>query len=283
MAAGLRVAAYSLLACVIAGCAVGGWGSYLSFVTQTSLPAPPTNITARLLSLRRGGGAGGAAGLLPRGETDRRIDVAALRAAVSGWRAAPDGASPAAGAAGAPPAPLKRVCGSPAVDGYAHVDAKCLLASPTAVAWRALHPHGGKSGEGLDCHTEENVSLDGLAVGWGIGNKKDSAEQCCQACRDHVPGPHVGGPFQDLPCNAWVFCPSDECFEADAHRHMRGDCWLKFTEAPQSPEVNARGAFPPEFRSRHSAAPAACPWTSGVLVPPGQAWTNGTWGPRAAW
>ena len=102
-------------------------------------------------------------------------------------------------------------------------------------------------------------------------------------CRDHVPGPHIGGPFGLLPCNAWVFCAADECFEADAHKHSRGDCWLKFTEVPQSPEVNARGAFSAEFRRRHPEAPDTCQWVSGVLLPPGQVLTNGTWGSRASW
>ena len=36
--------------------------------------------------------------------------------------------------------PLPRVCGSPAIDGYAHVDPACLLNSPTAKAWFQLHP-----------------------------------------------------------------------------------------------------------------------------------------------
>ena len=44
-------------------------------------------------------------------------------------------------------------------------------------------PQGDRSGEGLACNIEEHVSLDGLAVGWGIGNKKQTPEECCQACR----------------------------------------------------------------------------------------------------
>lgn len=179
--------------------------------------------------------------------------------------------------------PLPRVCGSPAVDGYAHVDPKCLDESPTAKAWRKLHAEGGSSGAGLACNKETAVSIDGLAVGWGIDNKKATPEDCCQACRDHVPGPAVGGPFGNLPCNVWVYCDAEECFEADAHHHTKGDCWLKFSEAPQFPEINARGRFPDDFKSRHPEAPDTCQWVSGVLLPPGQKWTNGTWGPRYSW
>ncbi|CAI5524065.1 unnamed protein product [Closterium sp. Naga37s-1] len=144
-------------------------------------------------------------------------------------------------------APLERVCGSPAVDGYAHVNATCLEASPTNRMWWSMHPQGGRSGEGLDCHMEREVSLDGLAVRWGIGHKTTTPEQCCQACRDHRPDPQVADPFAHLPCNVWVFCCAPTCFEPDAHTHTFGDCWLKFSEAPQSPEVNARGEYPREL------------------------------------
>ncbi|CAI5963760.1 unnamed protein product [Closterium sp. NIES-64] len=218
-------------------------------------------------------------------------------------------------------APLERVCGSPAVDGYAHVNATCLEASPTNRMWWSMHPQGGRSGEGLDCHMEREVSLDGLAVRWGIGHKTTTPEQCCQACRtyttpgralppllttagsfafflfhhpspvlfpplpprDHRPDPQVADPFAHLPCNVWVFCCAPTCFEPDAHTHTFGDCWLKFSEAPQSPEVNARGEYPRELRARHAEAPERCQWVAGVLLPPGQTLTNGTWSPRHEW
>jgi hypothetical protein len=48
------------------------------------------------------------------------------------------------------------------------------------------------------------------------------------------------GPFSELPCNAFAFCPDEVCFEPDAHHHTKGDCWLKFTEGPVSPEVGQR-------------------------------------------
>lgn len=142
---------------------------------------------------------------------------------------------------------------------------------------------GGKSGEGLDCHLEEGVLIDGLTLVRGAGNRKASAQDCCQACRDHEPGPHVGGPFQGLPCNAWAFCPADSCFEPGADAGAtKGECRLKFTEAPQNAEVIARGTYGAGIRARHPGAPERCPWVGGVLVPPGQVWTKGTWGPQAA-
>jgi len=45
--------------------------------------------------------------------------------------------------------------------------------------------------------------------------------------------------FELLPCNAFAWCSEEECFEPDAHKHSKGDCWLKFTEGPAAPEVRA--------------------------------------------
>jgi hypothetical protein len=39
---------------------------------------------------------------------------------------------------------------------------------------------------------EEGASYDGLAVAWGIGNKKPTAAACADACRRHVPDPPAG-------------------------------------------------------------------------------------------
>ena len=43
--------------------------------------------------------------------------------------------------------------------------------------------------------------------------------------------------YAPLPCNAFAWCSEEVCFEPDAHKHSLGDCWLKFTEGPASPEV----------------------------------------------
>eukprot|EP00195_Chlamydomonas_chlamydogama_P006959 CAMPEP_0202890758 /NCGR_PEP_ID=MMETSP1392-20130828/1065_1 /ASSEMBLY_ACC=CAM_ASM_000868 /TAXON_ID=225041 /ORGANISM="Chlamydomonas chlamydogama, Strain SAG 11-48b" /LENGTH=281 /DNA_ID=CAMNT_0049574389 /DNA_START=136 /DNA_END=978 /DNA_ORIENTATION=- len=171
-----------------------------------------------------------------------------------------------------------RVCGSPAVDGYTHVVPKCLEDSPTAKWWKDYYASGGRQ-EDLQVHIERASDYDGLAVAWGINNKKATPEECGAACLHHKVGT-VGGPFVNLPCNAFAWCPDDVCFEPDAHHHTKGDCWLKFTEGPVAPEVNMRGDLPPDYRARHPTAPKTVQWVSGVLLPPGVKPTNGTFGPR---
>lgn len=174
-----------------------------------------------------------------------------------------------------------RVCGSPAVDGYAHVDTKCLESSPTAKWWAAYYLRGGRQKE-LVAHIERAADYDGLAVMWGIGNKKASAEECAKACLLHMPK-MVSGPFENLPCNAFTWCGEEVCFEPDAHTHTKGDCWLKFTEGPAVAEINFRGDLPNEYRLRHTTAPLTVQWWGGVLLPPGIQPTNGTYGPRWKW
>jgi hypothetical protein len=58
-----------------------------------------------------------------------------------------------------------RVCGSPAVDGYAHVKPECLEGSPTNQWWQQHKP----SPDDLDIHIERLADYDGLAgapAGW---------------------------------------------------------------------------------------------------------------------
>lgn len=202
------------------------------------------------------------------------------------------GAAPHLGAAAAQPAAAaaesglqqllsQRVCGSPAVDGYAHVEPKCLYSSPAAKWWKEWEAGGGQR-QDLVVHIEKSADYDGLAVAWGIGNTKASVEECAEACRAHKANPG-GSLFEPLPCNAFAFCPDEVCFEPDAHSHSKGDCWLKFTEGPASPEVNFRGEIRAEQRARHPKAPNAVQWQSGVLLPKGVQLTNGSWSPRYDW
>ena len=81
---------------------------------------------------------------------------------------------------------------------------------------------GSPSGLDLECKSESHLLLDGVAVRWGPHHKVESAAQCCQACREHIPSPHIGGPYAELPCNAWAYCPEEVCFDVDAHRHTQG-------------------------------------------------------------
>lgn len=193
----------------------------------------------------------------------------------------------------ATPAPRRRECGSPAHDAYASVDVACLERSATFAAFN----HSQAAREQLVVWVEQHASYDGLAVAWGVGNKHASAASCAEACRKHEADTsgrvRFGGQFGRLPCNAFVWCPLTQprCFEPDAHTHSAGDCWLKFTEVPEQPEVNARGEMDDgatlrdgrRYRQRHADAQSPVPWVSGVLLEPGQTPGNGTWGPRAQW
>ena len=175
-----------------------------------------------------------------------------------------------------------RACGSPAIDGYSHVDPKCVEASPTAVTYLKLLNAGTR----LIGFAEQHADYDGLGVRWGIGHKKERWQDCEAACHDFRPGRGGGGPFKGLPCNVWTWCSQKVCFEPDAHKHSFGDCWLKFSELPEAPEVNWRTPkMRPSFMRSHKRqiGPEGCPWVSGSLLAPGIAFTNGTWGPRAYW
>lgn len=96
-----------------------------------------------------------------------------------------------------------RVCGSPATDGYAHVDARCLEGSPTNVWWQRAKLAPGD----LEAHIEQRADYDGVAVAWGIGNKKGSIEECAAACKAHMP-PGVG---ECGPPSAWFETNTCKC------------------------------------------------------------------------
>eukprot|EP00798_Chlamydomonas_sp_ICE-L_P002395 gene2395-8703_t len=133
-----------------------------------------------------------------------------------------------------------RVCGQPAIDGYAHVKPECLETSPTAKWWSHFYKHDGRQSE-LVVHIEKQADYDGLAVKWGLTNKVASAEECAKQCLDFKVG--------------------------------------VIQEGPASPEVNYRGTLPDSYRKRHPTAPDAVQWVSGVLLPAGIKPTNGTYGP----
>lgn len=172
-----------------------------------------------------------------------------------------------------------RECGSPAIDGYSHVETKCFRGSRTNRVYAELLARGAE----LEAFSEIGADYDGLGVQWGIGNYKATWQACEAACRSHRPK-KVAGPFSSLPCNTWTWCSQKKCFEPDAHSHSFGDCWLKFQELPEEPEVNMRNGMLPSYLRRHRRELASgMPWVSGVLLPPGTRLGKGTWGPRAYW
>lgn len=58
---------------------------------------------------------------------------------------------------------FQRTCGSPAVDGYTHVDPNCLINSPTA-RWYKEHVGSTVPHDKMVAHIEFNADYDGLAV-----------------------------------------------------------------------------------------------------------------------
>ena len=86
---------------------------------------------------------------------------------------------------------------------YAHVVPQCLVDSPSAKWWSDWEASGGNPDD-LVMHIERHADFDGLAVGWGIGNKKASVEECGEACRAHRRNPQGGR--SDLRVGCFRFC-----------------------------------------------------------------------------
>jgi len=190
----------------------------------------------------------------------------------------------------------ERECGSPAIDGYAHVNMTCLISSATNREFDVSR----EARERQVVWIEENASYDGIAVRWGIHHTTNSATECAEKCKEHEPRNRNATTAEALPCNVFVWCPIPKqgdaaafrCFEPDAHEHFAGDCWLKFSETPESVEVNQRGANDAvgftndravSYAQRHAKMPNLVHWSSGVVLPPGVTPSGGTLGPRAKW
>jgi hypothetical protein len=69
---------------------------------------------------------------------------------------------------------------------------KCLEDSPTNKWFADYYAKGGKQGD-LVAHIEPASDYDGLAVVWGINNKKKTAEECADHCKRHMPNQVPGG------------------------------------------------------------------------------------------
>lgn len=91
------------------------------------------------------------------------------------------------------------------------------------------------------CYFYEHTELWGDVVVWGSTLKVDTAQECCDKCRNHK----VNGP-DELDCNVWVFCgDKDKC------RSQYQECWLKHLVHPEASKPARQG---PEV-----------PWTSGTI------------------
>lgn len=135
----------------------------------------------------------------------------------------------------------------------------------------------------------------------GMNFHVSDAGECCAACKAHrkeceaegAEGkkfwtPSVEGDGRcgnhkwqgkKVGCNAWVYCPDEQCFSFDVHVHNRGECWLKYIEDPTrpSPWNGGDNAFPKVMRD---APRNDWPWPVDVKIWPGPmpervSWTAG--------
>ena len=84
---------------------------------------------------------------------------------------------------------------------------KCLEDSPTAKWWAEYYAAGGQQSD-LVVHIEKGGDYDGLAVAWGINNKKASAEECAAQCLTHKPSKELGAAGYSV---SWLGSLPDSC------------------------------------------------------------------------
>eukprot|EP00271_Cylindrocystis_brebissonii_P010209 TRINITY_DN26331_c0_g1_i1.p1 TRINITY_DN26331_c0_g1~~TRINITY_DN26331_c0_g1_i1.p1 ORF type:complete len:342 (-),score=25.04 TRINITY_DN26331_c0_g1_i1:781-1806(-) len=95
-------------------------------------------------------------------------------------------------------------------------------------------------GSGSLCRGLERMEVWGTAVNWGSTNKLETAEACCQQCKDRME-----------KCNSWVYC-FDEAVCKDKFK----ECWLKRQADVLLPELHGSGA--------------SIGWMSGIIHPEGK-------------
>ena len=149
------------------------------------------------------------------------------------------------------------------------------------------------------CHPAEHTDYIGeRAVVWGMSFHVRDAAECCAACQAHAAAcggaEHAGiswwAPKPELRCgnnprcNMWVFCPEEQCFAFDIHKHTKGECWLKQQSGdvtrpkdpheghkrfPQAMRLSPRKTWPwaVEEKIWPGEMPEKVPWISGVLAP----------------
>lgn len=120
-----------------------------------------------------------------------------------------------------------------------------------------------KGGQGYVAWIEDHADYDGdTCVRWGSERRVASAEECALACWNFVPHMH-----RLAYCNTFVYCPKAKCWAEDIHQHTQGECWLKYSETPDQPLVNSRGAMI-ERRRVHRTMPELPDWIAGTILPP---------------
>jgi len=159
----------------------------------------------------------------------------------------------------------------------------------------------GQDAAGLpgECNTRLDTDYAGdTAPMWGTNFKLADAGECCNACQAHhqVCGQQGSegrewwpdrpelrcGPNPAEACSLWVFCPKEQCFSFDIHKHLRGECWLKAQARdparPRDPHLGKQH-YPEGLRATQRSEwpwavteeiwpgemPARVGWTSGVV------------------
>ena len=145
--------------------------------------------------------------------------------------------SPPLGTDTASPPPLPPLP-PPVVSATACGDGKCE--SPAEDATMCATDCPGVTTQPM-CGEEPHSDPGGEAVVWGLDFRTVSAAECCQKCSEHAANPKN----KKKPCNSWVFCAVyPQCWSLDtAHKHVFGECWLKWQVDASHPLCECTGDF----------------------------------------
>ncbi|KAG1671875.1 hypothetical protein FOA52_003442 [Chlamydomonas sp. UWO 241] len=146
---------------------------------------------------------------------------------------------------------------------------KCLEGSPTNRWFEEYYRLGHRHWD-LDAYINKAGDFEGTPLQKGLGRKTDSVEACAAECLQ-LPSHLIPGPLQMLPCNAFSYCAEERCYEAGEgeRKHVKGDCWLQFIEAPAAPLRKYRGAVSSSSQAHVLGTHGHGQWWGGVLLPRG--------------
>ncbi|GLC43320.1 hypothetical protein PLESTM_001458300 [Pleodorina starrii] len=123
------------------------------------------------------------------------------------------------------------------VSSTAFSSTSAVVGSPAA---SAVSTNSGGNANAHKCYQYENTELWGDVVVWGTLNKKKTAGECCDACRNYQPS------GDEPACNVWVFCGDEKNCGSQYQQ-----CWLKHLPHPEASKPARQGP------STH--------WTSGTI------------------